>query len=187
MLLDFALYNPLGDHRTYASIRSCTADYKSSFSAPSRLTNESCRSSKNLKQGEASLQIAWLGSSNTEAAGDVVAAAQQMERYISQSEVGCNSTTAFAFSRQTALGLYAGLGIQSQGIVSTVLQQFSAYVETNGISENLLVQLCATNGQSSRLAFGVIANTNSNLSSVQHAVKTWRDGKCVTEYDEATV
>jgi chitinase len=187
MLLDFALYNPLGDHRTHASIRSCTGDYDSSFSGPGRLTTESCRSNKNLKQREASLQMAWLGSSNAKAAGDVVAAAQQMERYISQSKVGCNSTTAFAYSGQAALGLYAGSGIQSQSIVSTVLQQFSAHVEANGISENLLVQLCATNGQSSRLTFGVMANTNSNLSSVQHAVKTWRDGKCVTEYDEATV
>lgn len=100
MLLDFALYNPLGDHRTHASIRSCTGDYDTSFSAPGRFTNGSCRSSKNLKQGEASLQMAWLGSSNVEAAGDVIAAAQQMERYISQSEVGCNSTTAFAYSGQ---------------------------------------------------------------------------------------
>jgi chitinase len=98
MLLDFALYNPLSDHRTHASIRSCTGNFDSSFSAPSRLTNGSCRSSKNLVQAEASLQMAWLGSSNVDAAGDVVAAAQQMERYISQSEVGCNSTTAFAYS-----------------------------------------------------------------------------------------
>jgi chitinase len=83
MLLDFALYNPLGDHRTHASIRSCTGDYDSNFSTPGRLINESCRSNKNLKQGEASLQMAWLGSSNAKAAGDVIATVQQMERYIS--------------------------------------------------------------------------------------------------------
>lgn len=185
MLLDFALENPLDDHRTHASIRSCTADFDSSFSAPGRLTNGSCRSSKNLVQAKASLQMAWLGSSNATETGDVVAAAQHMERYISQSEVGCTNTIAFAYSGHAVLGLYAGSGIQSQGIATTVLQQFGAHVEANGISESLLVQLCATNGRSSRFAFGIVANANANLSFVQHAVKTWRDGKCITEYDKA--
>ncbi|OBT66981.1 hypothetical protein VE03_04242 [Pseudogymnoascus sp. 23342-1-I1] len=185
MLLEFALYNPLDNHKTHSSIRSCTRDFDGSLGAPATPTNGSCLPSKNLIQAEASLQMAWIGSSNTMVTRDVVAAAQQMERYISKSKVGCNETIAFAYSGQAALGLYASSGIQSQGIATTALQQFGAYVEANGVSESLLVQLCATKGRSSRFAFGIIVNTNANLSSVQHTIKTWGHGKCITEYDKA--
>ncbi|KFX97388.1 hypothetical protein V490_02811 [Pseudogymnoascus sp. VKM F-3557] len=184
MLLEFAIYNPLDNHRTHTSIRSCTADFDGSLRAPATPTNGSCLPTKHLIQAEASLQMAWIGARNATASADVAAAAQQMERYISQSEASCNETIAFAYSGQAALGLYAGSGIQSQGITTTVLQQLRAYVEANGVSESLLVQLCATNGRSSRFSFGIIVNTSNNLSSVQHALKTWRNGKCITEYDK---
>lgn len=187
MLLDFALGNPLDYHGTPANIRSCTADFNSSLSMHGRLTNKLCRSNKNLVRTEASLQMAWLGSSNMGAAGGIVTASQQMERYISRNEVSCNSTIAFAYSGHAVLGVYAGSGIQSQGIATTVLRQFAAHVEANGMSKSLLVQLCATNGRSSKFALGIVASAKANLSFVQETVMSWSHGKCITRYDKAAV
>ncbi|KAL5346705.1 hypothetical protein ACLOAV_008412 [Pseudogymnoascus australis] len=187
MLLDFALGNPLDYHGTPANIRSCTADFNSSLSMHGRLTNKLCRSNKNLVRTEASLRMAWLGSSNMGAAGGIVTASQQMERYISRNEVSCNSTIAFAYSGHAVLGVYAGSGIQSQGIATTVLRQFAAHVEANGMSKSLLVQLCATNGRSSKFALGIVASANANLSFVQETVMSWSHGKCITRYDKAAV
>jgi chitinase len=182
MLLNFALYTPLDDPDNHISIRSCTAD----FGETSTKSDGSCLSSR-VKQTkvEAPLQLAWTGSSDSAYTSDAVAAVQQMDRYLTRQAASCEETIAFALSGNVAVGLYAGSQIQSQNLVAPILQQFLAQVQANGIPENLFAQLCAQDNRSVRYSVGLIANSNADLASVQAAVHTWRDGNCVTGYDEA--
>ncbi|KAL1969873.1 hypothetical protein VTN77DRAFT_7382 [Rasamsonia byssochlamydoides] len=170
MLLDFALYNALDDPDTHKSIRSCTAN---GVNTPAK-NDGSCPLTKDKAQTQqvsASLQMAWLDSSDTGSVTDVVAAFQQIESYLGR-EASCNETIAFTYSGQAAVGVYAGSQIQWQGITTSVLQQFISQVQSKGISDSLLVQLCGGDGRSARYALGVIANANADLAFVQSAVQT---------------
>ena len=57
--------------------------------------------------------------------------------------------------------------------MTSVLQQFIAQVESSGVSDSLLVQLCGES-RSSKYALGIIANSNANLPFVATTVKTWQ-------------
>jgi chitinase len=184
MLLDFAIYNPLDNSSSHATIRSCTASFDTSNASDSAGSDKSCISMGNQTQVQESLQMAWLDSSTPGLTIDVIAAVQQMQSYLVQQDASCNDTIAFAYSGQATVGLFAGSRIQGQqGILTSLLQEFSAQVESNGISDSLLVQLCSGNGRSSRYALGLVANANGDIAFVQNAVKTWSSGECITTYD----
>jgi chitinase len=80
--------------------------------------------------------------------------------------------------------MYIGSEIQTQGISLTVIQQFIAEVQHNGIGNNLAAQLCAQSGRNAKYAMGIFANTDADLVSVQDAVQSWKSGKCITGYDD---
>lgn len=189
MLLDFAIYNPLEDPETQISIRSCSADANTNANGtPNRLRSDvSCVPAKNEVEVKASLQMTWTNSPNQGNAVEVVAAALQMLSYLAQTDAGCDSTTVFASSGHATMGLYSGSQIQAQGISKVVLQQFIDQVQSQGIFDSLLVQLCGSDDRGADFALGIVANTNASLAFVQSAVKTWSDGKCVHAYDGAAI
>jgi chitinase len=200
MLLDFALYNSLDDPRTHASIRCCSASPEvatssgaaTSSAAASRVdkrgnatSGTSCLSKGNQTQVQESLQMAFNGPDASGSVSDFVEASQQMASYLVQQKPSCNQTVTFTYSGSAVVGLFAGSGIQSQGIAASVLQQFIASVESSGYSESVLVQLCSGNNRSSRYSMGIIANADADVGFVQDAVATWASGGCVTTYDRA--
>jgi chitinase len=188
MLLDFALYNPIDDPLTHLTLRSCAANFASSGGNVSNGTNNGlCPSKGNLTQVQEPLQMAFNESDSSGSIDDFMAASQQMAGFLAQQEPTCNDTIAFSYNGSVAVGLFGGSGIQSQDIPTSVLQQFIAQVEGIGISESVLVQLCAANNRSSRYSLGIIANANADIGFVQNAVSTWASGGCITTYDNAEV
>jgi chitinase len=183
MLLDFTIYNPLDDPTSQVSIGSCSANFAVGTSNTSSPTNGLCPSRGKKTQVQESLQIAFSGTGGSGSLDDFVAASQQLEAYLSQRESGCNSTIAFAYSNSAAVGIFAGSGVQD--ITTSVLQQFITKVQSVGISESVLVQLCAGQNRSSRYGLGIVANANADLASTQKAVQTWASGNCVTSYDHS--
>lgn len=179
MLLDFAIYTALDDQDTNKTIRSYVANGGSP--SPSKSSASCPGPNAKTEQVFASLQMAWLNSNTGGSVSDVVAASQQIERYLNQEET-CNSTISFAYSGQAALGIYAGSPISRQGITTSVLRQFISTVQSKGISDTLLVQLCGGD-RNARYGLGIIANVNANLASVQNAVQTWANGSCITSYN----
>lgn len=129
--------------------------------------------------------VSWGSPSNARAAEEAVKASQQIEALLSQNDGICNETINFAFSDIATIGLYAGSQINGQGVTLSMLNQFIGHVQNKGMPETLVAQLCADSGRSSKYAMGIIATTDTNLTAVQDAVKTWRDGKCLSSYDQA--
>jgi chitinase len=189
MLLHFALYNDLDDPKSRTSIASCTADLEASDELTSALTatTSACqRPTVNQIQVTSSLQLASSGSSSSTSISSAVDAMNQLQVYLNiTSEANCDEIIEFAYSGQVAIGVYVGSALATQGIITSVLGQLSNQVQTNGLAENTLVQLC--DDRPSRYSLGIFVNTNADLSSVQRGVQSWRNGSCVSSMDETTV
>ncbi|KAI0903547.1 class V chitinase Chi100 [Ustulina deusta] len=182
LLLDFALVNPLNDSSSPVSIAACTANL-ADISAP--VTDETCvHSGVSQKETNSSLERRSSGSSSASVA-EVIAALKQLEAYSALTGAGCNETINFAKSGSVVVGIYAGSRLTNQGLVSSVITQLSTQVQGEGnLPEELLVQLCENH--SARYSLGIYISTNSDLSSAQHAVQSWKNNTCVTSVD-ATV
>lgn len=203
MLLDFALYNSINDPRTHASIRCCAAGPEVAISSgadpsPEATANRvsrrdytsggvSCLSKGTQTQIQESLQMASNGSDALGSVSAFVEASQQMASYLAQQKPNCDQKVAFTYSGSAVVGLFAGSGIQSQGIAASMLQKFIASVQSSGYSKSVLVQLCSGDGRSSRYSMGIIANSDADVGSVQDAVATWASGGCITTYDRADI
>ncbi|KAI9643280.1 hypothetical protein NHQ30_007897 [Ciborinia camelliae] len=179
MILNFALYNSLDNPLTHASIQSCVAEY----AADTTTATASCPLRGNSTQVQESIQIAFNKSATTGSLDDFTTASQQLQRYLTHKESDCGETITFAYSGSAVVGIYAGSGVQN--ISTSVLADFITEVQSAGISESVLVQLCSGTNRSSRYSLGIIANADADLAFVQNAVGTWASGNCVTSYDSS--
>lgn len=184
MLLDFNIHNSLDDRSTSISVRSCTGP---SVSTAQSVSSTTCPSRGNRAEVQESIQIAFNQTGTPGSLDDFTAASQQLKQYLAQQGPSCNATIAFAYSGSSTVGFFAGAG--AQNVSASVFEQFIAEVQTVGIRESVLIQLCAAPGQSrsSKYSMGIIANANADLRFVQNAVQTWASGKCVTTYDSSSV
>jgi chitinase len=177
MLLDFALFNSLNNPNTHQTIRSCTA----SLSSPPDSESKSCLPNKGSTVVQVPVQLARNGTTTTGSIDDFKAASQQLTAFLAHQGSTCNDTIAFIYSNSVMIGLFAGSGVRD--VLLSVLEQFTAHINSTGISESALVQLCSSKNRSSKYSFGIIASTQNDLGSVQDAVATWATGKCITTYD----
>jgi chitinase len=186
MSLDFNIYNPLNDPQSHVSVHSCTADGTTVTNAPIENDNSfSPNSNKSqVQQVQASLQLAWVTSDVSGSANEITNTIDPIQSYLAQ-QANNTESIAFSYAGQSIIGIYAGAQIQGQGIPLPILQQFVSEVQTMNGSDSIIVQLCGE-GRSSKYSFGIIANMNSDLAYVQNAVKTWKDGQCLTSYSGST-
>lgn len=182
MLLDFNLFNPLEDPSTQITVRTCAgtptdAEYTSS---------KACISSGSRIEVQEYIQISFNQTIRVGSLQNFTTASQQLKHYLAQQELSCNPNIAFAYSGSIALGLYAGVGMQNT--TANILEQFVAKVQTVGISESVLIQLCASPAQnrSSRYSLGIVASGNGDIAFVQNAVRTWASGECITTLDNSS-
>jgi chitinase len=187
MLLDFAVYNPLNDPETQVRIRACTADANTDVQSLSQSTTAaSCISHNSTAPLQATLQLGSLAGSGLGSTAEVLDATQNLAKRLIYVPKSCDSTVNFAYSGQSVVAVYAGAEIQSQGIATTVLQQFIKHLQTSPVSGNTFLQLCGTSDRGSDYAMGIMASTNASLALAQSAVKMWHDGKCLTSDDATT-
>jgi chitinase len=185
MLLDFALHNSLDDPTTQISVRSCAANFGADASNVESTSSGTCPSHGNRTEVEVPMQIAFNGTGSSGSLDDFTIAAEQLQLYLAQQKPGCNATTAYMYHGSATIGVFAGSG--TQNVSADIFQQFVTEVQRVGISESVLVQLCANPGRnrSSKYSLGMIASANANLGFVQDAVSTWASGNCVTAYDSS--
>ncbi|KAJ6003519.1 glycoside hydrolase [Penicillium sp. IBT 35674x] len=174
MLLSFSLYNQIDTPDSIMSIRGCAADLSIS-SATTQKTK--CVNPVNSTTFTASLEMARESTQGTGSANDAVLALKQLLAYENLNNAQCNESISFAYSGQTAVGLYIGAGLHSQGMLAPVLEDLIKYIEGGDIPGTLFIQLCS--GHSSRYAMGVIIDSDEGLSASQAAVREWRDGRCI--------
>ncbi|KAM3064854.1 hypothetical protein ACMFMF_011694 [Clarireedia jacksonii] len=187
VLLDFAIYNPLNDPSTHVSIRSCSATDNTTMANTETLrrlrrdTAVSCVPAANDLETQVSVQTKSIGSAS--ANSDVVEASQQLLNYLSQTNnTDCKQTALFASSGKASVGLFAGSQVQAQGLHTTELQQLITTIQSSGVADSFLVQICASDGRGSDFALGIATSVDSGLDFVQNAVATWSNGSCVTAY-----
>lgn len=188
VLLDFSIYNALNDPSTHVSIQSCSATDNTTIANTETLrrlrrdTAVSCAPAANDLETQVSVQTGSIGSAS--ANSDVVEASQQLLNYLSQTNnTDCKQTTLFASSGKASVGLFAGSQVQAQGLHTTELQQLITTIQSSGVADSFLVQICASDGRGSDFALGIATSVDSGLDFVQNAVATWSNGSCVTAYE----
>jgi chitinase len=193
MLMDFTLFNNLSNPDTHISIAACVADLSDSLSA---VTNSSSTSTlclpdtntNNTRTVTASPELAWASATASSAkAEEVVSALQELRALSLLHSSGCNEIIKFALLRQTAVGLYVGSGLASQGILPGVLEKLADRVQSDGVSQSFSFQLCNLDGLSSRYSLGIMAQTGGDLAAVQHVVQTWKNSSCISISEAQTV
>ena len=74
--------------------------------------------------------------------------------------------------------MYVGSGLANQRLISSVLGQLSTQIQSDGsVPKELVVQIC--NKRTARYSLGVFVNTQADLSSVQLAVQSFKNGSCL--------
>ncbi|KAJ5559833.1 hypothetical protein N7513_002232 [Penicillium frequentans] len=188
MLLDFSLFNELDDPSTHISIAACTADFDSSSSSSTTGNSQDTTCSPfSVSQSTvtSSLKLASSGSTSSTGASDVVDALVQLQTFFAASRPGCNDAIQIAYSGQAAVGVFVGSGLNSQGVISSVLDKFTTQIETDGtIAKETLIQACENS--TARYSLGVFISTQGDLVSVQQAIQSWSHGSCIDSMEEST-
>ncbi|PNY28158.1 Class V chitinase Chi100 [Tolypocladium capitatum] len=187
MLLNFALFNHLGDPNASFSIAACTADLESGSDTGSKSSAATCRPDDgNQTRVTSALQLASSGSSSPAHVSSLVAALDQLRAFSNVDKPRCNDETVkFSYSGQVVVGVYVGAELTSQGIIASVLEQLRNQVQKDGsIAENLLVQHC--HDRSARYSLGIFANTKADLASVQLVLQSWKNGSCIATMEQST-
>ena len=123
----------------------------------------------------------WDSGSTASSTTDVVNAVND---YISTMEDSTyDQTTSFLYQSGSIVGyLWAGTEVQNLGTVD-ILNQFVSEINSNGIMDTKFMQY--TTGDPAA-GFGIIMNTQGDLSTVQDAVKTWSMGESYTGGSQTT-
>ena len=185
MLLDFALFNEIDARKSQVAIYACTADLAPSVDNHSNNAATCLPKEANQTETESAVQLVGSGPSSAAHAAAVTAALDQLRAFslLSDSEGSCNETIKYAFSGDVAVGVYAGSGLASQGVLGSVLEKLSAQVARDGgVRESLLVQMCGDD-VSAKHTLGVVANTRGDLGAVQRGLQAWKNGTCVAVAD----
>ena len=189
MLLDVAIQNDVEDGRNKLTLRACAADYSSGSqifeaddstaalcSTPNHVmlntTVELATSVPNARSGDSFLTRHLLD------------AGRQVVHYLGSEKPSCTENTlSFGYSQSAILGVFGGAEVHQHGLTAEVLNQFLQYAEEKSISKTILVQLCEGDGRGADYNVGVIASGAKNFALVQETVRTWADGKCVSDVD----
>ncbi|KAL0930175.1 glycoside hydrolase family 18 protein [Colletotrichum truncatum] len=173
---------------TPAIIRACTADYDTSRSMRVAFVPDSTKASlcvtANKVLEEGSIYMHQPGQGGEFSAGHLASAGGQVKSYLASQEPSCaNNALAFGYSQSAVIGLFAGAEVHQHRLTADVLDRFLEYAQEKSISSSTVVQLCGAEGRGADYSIGIVASSAKKLDFVQEAVKTWADGKCVSQPD----
>ncbi|KAG7287400.1 hypothetical protein NEMBOFW57_006911 [Staphylotrichum longicolle] len=176
------------DKDTPTVIRACTADYDTSGSMKVAFVPDATKASlcttANKVLEEASIYMHQPGSGGEFSVGHVLSAGRQVKSYLASRKPSCsNNAMAFGYSQSSVIGLFAGAEVHQHGVTSAVLDKFLEYAQDKSIFKTTVVQLCGAKDRGADYSLGIVASSAKNLDFVQEAVKTWADGKCVSQAD----
>ncbi|KAL2193085.1 hypothetical protein P885DRAFT_46060 [Corynascus similis CBS 632.67] len=176
------------DSDTPTVIRACTADYNTSGTmkvafVPDVTKASLCTTANNVLD-EVSIYVHQSGNGGEFSVGHLLPAGRQVKSYLASQKPSCtNNAMAFGYSQSSIIGLFAGAEVHQHGVTLDVLDKFLKYAEDQSVSKTTVVQLCGTKGRGADYSIGIVASSANNLDFVQEAVKTWADGKCVSQVD----
>ncbi|KAM0469616.1 hypothetical protein ACHAPX_010395 [Trichoderma viride] len=117
---------------------------------------------------------------------DFLSAGHQVARYLASQKPSCtNNAMAFGYSQSSIVGLFAGAEVHQHGMALDMLNRLLKYADTNAMSQTTVLQVCETNDRGADYSAGIFVSNAKNFASVQKAVKTWADGKCISESNDS--
>lgn len=189
VLLNFALFNSVDDPNTHTPVSACTTDWAqtSGFLPPGGNDSNACVGDgvqQNLTEVTSAVKIAsWGAPSSEQQLASVQDALRQLQGYLTlaSTQFGCNDTITYAHTGGITMGIYAGSGIASQGVLTSVLENLGAKLASSGgsVPESLVAQLCGNS--SARYSLGVMINIAGDLGAVQRGIQSWKDGSCLSD------
>lgn len=194
LLVNFALFNSIDDPETHTAISACTADLAQASAPSPGQGNSSAAASlavcagdgvrQNLTEVTSAVQTASSGASSSARLASVQDSLRQLQGYLRMASAaqsgGCNDTITYAYTRDASVGIYAGHGIASQGVLASVLESLSAKITSDGgVPETLVAQVCGNS--SARYSLGVMINSAGDLGAVQRGIQSWKNGSCVSD------
>ncbi|KAK4465311.1 glycoside hydrolase, subgroup, catalytic core [Cladorrhinum samala] len=182
LLFSVNVFTEIEDEHTKAGIRACKADLSVPTSA--KRDEKTCRHGTQVESKSKAYALSHGQASDASSQRDIEAAGRQVSNYVATLDASCDvPTIAFASSGSAAIGFYAGAQVRQQGVPSKILQKFLAGIAKGpGITASTVIELCDSDAATgSDYVVGIVASTDSDLPFIQKAVKTWANGKCVSE------
>lgn len=194
MLLDFVVKTSVDEKQNpNIGIRACTAEYgveaKQAYTyTPDDQTAALC-STPNHVMVNSAVRMSHP-SVNKDDHGfdskDFLLAGHQIASYLASQKPSCvNNAMAFGYSQSSVVGLFAGAEVHQHGVAFDILNKLLKYAETNPISQTTVLQVCETNNRGADYSAGIIVSNAKNLPFVRKAVKTWADGRCMSETNDS--
>ncbi|KAK2771652.1 hypothetical protein FQN53_004945 [Emmonsiellopsis sp. PD_33] len=185
MLLDFVVRNEK------TTIRACTADYTSTMKAayePDDKTAALCPT-PNHALLEASLKISHFSADKANDDGfavqDLLSAGHQVVNHFKSRKPSCvENALAFGYSKSAVVGVFGGAEVHQHGLTTKVLNNLLNYAGANSLSKTTVIQLCQADGRGADYGIGIIASSAKNLALVRETVRSWADGRCVSEVED---
>ena len=184
LLLDFTIFTDATDPDSTNAIHACTADLSTPARSSKRAEPASCIPAKEATTS-ASVRLVSTGSSQSSTAVSqaLVGASRQVSNYLSQLELPCEKDAiSFGSAGSSVIGVYGGSQAHRQGKAIQLLEKIASYLETTGVAETLVVELCdpEVNLGSDYIVGIAVSGEKDGLSFVQDAVRKWSNGSCIT-------
>lgn len=192
MLLDFVVKSSVDEKQNLnIGIRACTAEYgvetKKAYTSNDQ-TAALCSTPNHVMVNSAVRMFhPSVGKDNQGFdSKDFLSAGHQVARYVASQKPSCaNNAMAFGYSQSSVVGLFAGAEVHQHGMAVDILNRLLKYAETNPMSQTTVLQVCETNDRGADYSIGIIIGNAKNLPFVQKVVKTWADGKCISETNDS--
>lgn len=179
MLLDFNIFNNLNDSSLHKSIFACTANgtYASAPSIGSPHLTSSDMKNRKMNHTNMAVEISWVDSDSPQSLTGLQSMMEHLILYISSQD---NDSDSIVFVKlgKTAIGIFAGSQIHSQGIDVSTLREFENKIHDMNTKKSIIAQLCG-NGRSSRYSLGIVLSMTGDIALLQEAAKTWKIGACL--------
>ncbi|KAK2816782.1 hypothetical protein FQN49_007989 [Arthroderma sp. PD_2] len=175
ILMDFSLDIPTTERQF---IRTCDTWGTYYYHTPA----PSIRVASEEETSSVAPQLAWspAGSMSTRAGHRAITAAEEIQSHLQRAPTAWDKTVLFSAFGGATVGVYIGENILNPSVADNLFKPFMDKIRTVGIdsSKSALLQVCGQNRTGDQ-TFGVIASANSDLSTVQAAVKSWVNATCV--------
>jgi hypothetical protein len=174
VLLDFAIYTPIGDSNLTVKIRTCTI--KSGANATSLVTGPNKKRDSitrlNVTQSGISSNLGAAGSSGNVSLSDLQTLLTSINGFLA-SEPEHSRRIIFGHAPSVDIGVYAGEIIDA----SSALEKLADQISRAGVPESMLFQLCGGNRTAQNM-FGASIEVSGDLAAVQKSVGAWNYGLC---------
>lgn len=183
LFYSFSLLDPVDDAQTGHHIYACTSYGPDWGNLPANTTNLDLQSSNAPEPVNGTYEVGyWPGAPGSSVSSALETLTNQLRQYLVRGLGSVDGPTIlFARYGSTSVGLYIGQGLDNRGIAENALSSLSDSIASSNssLAASIVMQFCEPR-QTSHHTFGLIATGNGTFDSVQAALASWSEAKCLT-------